>query len=182
MSYGKWLQGRYTPANPEKYVGDTTRITYRSSWERQLMMWLDNQPHILKWQSEEQEIPYWNPVAGRMARYILDFAFWANTADGVKKFMVEVKPKKETIEPTRGRSEADHTWSDRISTWLINKAKWTAAIEVAKQDGSQFIILTEDHIMPNHNAIKAYKHPKPKVKTNGNVSRRETVKKAKQRQ
>lgn len=182
MSYGKWHQGKFTPTNPEKYIGDVSRITYRSSWERVLMVYLDSTVEILKWQSEEQEIPYWNPVLGRMARYILDFAFWANTPEGVKKFMVEVKPKKETIEPKRGKSEPDHTWADRISTWLINKAKWTAAIELAKQDGSQFIILTEDHIMPNHNAIKAYKHPKPKVKTNGNVSRRETVKKAKQRQ
>lgn len=181
MAYGKWMQGKYKPIHPEKYVGDPTKITYRSSWERQLMLWLDDQPHILKWQSEEQEIPYWNPVLGRMARYILDFAFWANTPEGVKKFMIEVKPKSETSEPKRGRSEADHTWADRMSTWLVNKAKWQAAMALAEKDGSKFLILTEDQIMPNHNAIKAYKHPKPKVKKNGNVNSRTTVKKAQQR-
>lgn len=182
MSYGKWHQGKYQLINPKKYIGDPTNVVFRSSWERILMKFLDENENILKWQSEEQEIPYWSPVDSRMHRYILDFAFWSNTADGIKKFMVEVKPKKETVEPKRGPSESEYTFQERCKTWLINKAKWTAAIEVAKQDGSQFIILTEDHIMPNHNAIKAYKHPKPKVKTNGNVSRRETVKKAKQRQ
>lgn len=28
------LKGRYTIQNPEKYIGDTKNIIYRSSWEK----------------------------------------------------------------------------------------------------------------------------------------------------
>ena len=82
MAYGKWHQGRYRLMNPDKYVGDPDNITFRSSWERVMCKWLDETDHILKWQSEEQRIPYMSPIDGRRHDYVLDFAFWANTVTG----------------------------------------------------------------------------------------------------
>ena len=54
--------GRFTPRNPSKYVGDSTNIIYRSSWECRLMDWFDRNPDIVSWASEELIIPYKSPV------------------------------------------------------------------------------------------------------------------------
>lgn len=31
MSGIRWMQGKYKPQNPDKYIGDLTKITFRSS-------------------------------------------------------------------------------------------------------------------------------------------------------
>ncbi|AXF41527.1 head completion protein [Acinetobacter phage SH-Ab 15599] len=173
MAWGKFQQGKYGILHPEKYIGDHTNCVFRSSWERILMKWFDETPEILRWQSEEKEIPYWDPTSSKMRRYIIDFVFWSNTKDGLTKFLVEVKPKHETQPPKRGPKESEFTWQEKVKTWTINSAKWAAAKKVAEAEKAVFIILTEDHIMPNRNAIKPYRQPKkPKVKVNGNVSSR----------
>ena len=66
MAYGKWHQGKYKVLNPKKYIGDPDNVTFRSSWERILAKYLDENDLILRWQSEEQEIPYWSPLDSRM--------------------------------------------------------------------------------------------------------------------
>ena len=43
----KWAQGMYVPKNPEKYIGNN-KPRYRSSWELRIMMFLDENKHILK--------------------------------------------------------------------------------------------------------------------------------------
>lgn len=172
----KFVQGKFRPEFPEKYIGDVNKITFRSSWERIVMNFLDQQPTIIRWQSEEQQIPYRSPVDGRMHRYILDFSFWSNTPDGIKKFMVEVKPKKQVLKPSKTGSESDASFQERIKEWLINDAKWKAARIVAERDGSQFVILTEEQIMPSQNSIKAYQHPK-KAKKNVSTVKSRTSKK-----
>ena len=50
-------KGRYTPENPKKYIGDPSKIVYRSSWERRFMIYCDRNPLILSWASEELAIP-----------------------------------------------------------------------------------------------------------------------------
>jgi hypothetical protein len=42
----KWAQGQYTPKNPEKYIGKHIP-RYRSGWELRVMMFLDENKHIL---------------------------------------------------------------------------------------------------------------------------------------
>jgi len=49
MSY----KGKFRPKNPNKYKGNPSNIIYRSLLERRFMVYLDNNPSILKWQSEE---------------------------------------------------------------------------------------------------------------------------------
>ena len=68
----KWAQGQYTPKNPEKYIGKHIP-RYRSGWELRVMMFLDENKHILKWASEAIAIPYINPLTGKRANYIPDF-------------------------------------------------------------------------------------------------------------
>ena len=50
--------GTFRPKNPRKYAGDPNNIIYRSTWEARVMNWLDKNPNIITWASEEIAIPY----------------------------------------------------------------------------------------------------------------------------
>ena len=54
MSY----KGKFTPQNPEKYVGDITSIRWLSLWERGVMHWLDKNEYIKRWGSEIIKVKY----------------------------------------------------------------------------------------------------------------------------
>ena len=66
-------QGIFRPKNPQKYVGDYKNIIYRSSWECRVMDFLDRNPDIISWASEELIIPYKSPADGKWHRYFPDF-------------------------------------------------------------------------------------------------------------
>ena len=94
--------GKFTPKNPQKYVGDHTNIIYRSSWECKVMSWLDRNADVISWASEELIIPYVSPVDSRTHRYFPDFIVKVKSKDGKTKTMIiEVKPKKQTKEPEK---------------------------------------------------------------------------------
>ena len=88
-------QGRYTVSFPKKYKGDPNNVIYRSSWEYKFMKWCDLTPSIQEWGSEEIIIPYISPVDGKKHRYFPDFYVKINN----QKYLVEVKPLKQTKEP-----------------------------------------------------------------------------------
>ncbi len=69
------LKGKYKPIHPEKYKGDPRMIEYRSSWELNFMKWLDGNPNVIKWMSEEKAIWYYDPVAKKKRRYFLEECF-----------------------------------------------------------------------------------------------------------
>ena len=92
--------GLYKPVNPKKYRGNPTRIIYRSLWERKFMVFCDNNPSILEWGSEEVIIPYRCPTDGRVHRYYPDFYIKVREKSGkLTKYIIEVKPKKQTSPP-----------------------------------------------------------------------------------
>ena len=94
-------KGLFTPRNPQKYVGDYKNIIYRSSWECRVMTWLDKNPDIISWASEELVVPYISPADGQRHRYFPDFLVKVKTQDGkTKTMMLEVKPKKQAQAPT----------------------------------------------------------------------------------
>ena len=69
----KSYKGIYHPKKPEKYVGDVTKIVYRSLLERKFMLQCDSNPDIINWASEELAIRYYNPIDKRYHRYFPDF-------------------------------------------------------------------------------------------------------------
>ena len=87
---------KYIPVFPEKYSGDPTNIIMRSSWETRFATWCDKNPSILKWSSEETIVPYRCPTDNKIHRYFVDFKI--TTVNG-KTYIVEVKPKSQTIPP-----------------------------------------------------------------------------------
>jgi hypothetical protein len=138
--------GKYRPVNPKKYKGNPTNIIYRSLWERKFMIFCDNNPNILQWGSEECVIPYRSPLDGRVHRYYVDFYIKLQTKSGeIKKYLIEIKPKKQTIPPDPKKKQTK-VYKDKVLTYCKNKAKWEAAKEWCEDRRMQFLILTEDHL------------------------------------
>jgi hypothetical protein len=138
-------KGRFKPKNPQKYKGDANNIIYRSTWEIKVMNYLDENPNVIWWGSEELPIPYLSPVDKKKHRYFPDFIAKMRKADGtVMTYIIEVKPEKQTQPPTQKRKTK--TYLQEVITYEINKAKWYAAEEFCKDHGWQFQILTEKHL------------------------------------
>lgn len=142
----KYHQGIFTPKNANKYVGDSSNIVYRSGWEKKLFIWLDNNPSIIKWFSEELVIPYVSPVDGRVHRYFVDVGMEYKTNRGeIKRAIIEVKPYAQTKMPEQ-RKKTTQKYLTEVQTYAVNKSKWMAATEWAKQNGFDFVILTEKEL------------------------------------
>jgi hypothetical protein len=138
-------KGRFRPKNPQKYKGDANNIIYRSTWEIKVMNYLDENPNVIWWGSEELPIPYLSPVDRKKHRYFPDFIAKMRKADGtVMTYVIEVKPEKQTQPPTQKRKTK--TFLQEAITYEVNKAKWYAATEFCKDHGWQFLILTERHL------------------------------------
>ena len=138
--------GRFTPSNPQKYIGDYKNIIYRSSWECRVMNWLDKNPDIISWASEELTIPYISPKDGRWHRYFPDFLVKVRTKDGrLKTMLLEVKPKHQTQEPTP-QQRVTKKYINEVVNWGINQAKWKAAEEFCADRAWEFKVITEEHL------------------------------------
>ena len=143
MSY----KGRYIAKNPKKYRGDPQRIIYRSLWERKFMVYCDTNDSVIEWGSEEIIIPYLSPWDGRIHRYFPDFYIKIKQHNGsIKKFVIEVKPKKQCSPPTTQPKRKTKKWFNEVKTWGINEAKWKYATEWCNNNDMEFKILTEDHL------------------------------------
>ena len=134
-------QGKYRPSYPRKYKGDPSNIIYRSSWEYKFMKWCDYTRSVEEWGSEEIIIPYISPVDGKRHRYFPDFYVKSNG----KKFIVEVKPLRQTKEP-KTQKRVTKKYINEVVTWSVNNAKWKAATEFCKDYNMEFMIITEKEL------------------------------------
>jgi hypothetical protein len=142
MSY----KGKYKPSYPEKYKGDPTNIIYRSLWERKFMVYCDMKENVLEWSSEEKCIPYRSPVDGKVHRYFPDFIIKVKENDGtIKRYMIEIKPKKQTIPPAKPKRQTKRYISE-VYEYAKNQAKWKAAEEFCKDRLWEFKVFTEDDL------------------------------------
>jgi hypothetical protein len=138
--------GRFTPTNPQKYIGDYRNIIYRSSWECRVMDWLDRNDSVLSWASEELIVPYMSPVDNRWHRYFPDFLVKIKGKDGKQRtLMLEVKPKYQT-QPPKPQKRVTKKFINEVATWGVNEAKWKAANEFCLDRGWEFKVITEDHL------------------------------------
>ena len=110
------------------------------------MDWLDRNPSIITWASEELIIPYISPVDGRKHRYFPDFLVKVVNKEGqTKTLLLEIKPKRQTKEPVK-KKRVTKQYIQEVATWSVNQAKWKAADEYALDRGWEFKVLTEDHL------------------------------------
>jgi hypothetical protein len=142
-------KGRFVPRNPEKYKGNPTNIVYRSSWELKFMGYLDKNPNVLQWASEEVAIPYRSPLDNKWHRYFPDFIVRMRDADGktVVK-MIEIKPMSQSVHPEVRQKGQRITkkYLREVATYGINNAKWEAAKEFCADRNWEFVVLTEKNV------------------------------------
>jgi hypothetical protein len=132
----------FKPQNTKKYVGDCTKIVCRSLWERRVCKFLDETPEVIKWSFEEIVIPYTSPLDKKVHNYYPDFLVQFKNSSGIKSWMIEVKPKKQTF------LKENASKKEKI-TWIINTAKWEAAKKYCEINNMEFKILTEKEIFTN---------------------------------
>lgn len=145
LKNSKYVQGIFKPQNTSKYKGhDLPR--YLSSWELRLFRWCDTNPNVLEWGSESVVINYTSPIDQKPHRYIVDAVVKLKTATGVKKFLVEVKPYKQTVKPETVGGKHKKTLLYEQLTYIQNLAKWEAAKKWCKERGYEFTILTEKEL------------------------------------
>lgn len=141
------IKSRYKPEYPKKYKGDPNNIICRSSWERKFARWCDLNESVLEWGSEEFFIPYVSPIDNRVHRYFPDFIIKVRESTGeIKRYVIEVKPKKQTIPPTKTPKKKNKTWINEVKTYAVNEAKWKAAKEFCDDHMIEFKIITEENL------------------------------------
>ena len=142
-------KGRFVPKNPQKYKGDPTKIIYRSSWELRFMNYIDTNPNIIQWASEELFIPYRSPLDGKWHRYFPDFIIKMRDKNGkVTVKMIEIKPRSQSVPPTvkKNGSKPTKKYLREVATYGINMSKWEAAKEYCADHNWEFVVLTEKEI------------------------------------
>jgi len=144
-------QGIYQLSNPSKYSGPLTDggVLYRSSWESRVFYYMDHNLNVIEWASEELVIPYIFSLDGKPHRYYPDIVCKVNTKDGIKTFVIEIKPRKQTVEPTKPKNRSldrKKRYESEMFTYIKNKNKWEAAKQYCEKNGYEFKLFTEDVI------------------------------------
>ena len=140
----KWRQGIFTPKNQNKFIG--SKAVYRSGLELKFFRFCDDNPNVLEWASENIIVPYISPLDNRAHRYYVDNYIAIKEGSEVVKYLVEIKPSKQTKPPTTKYRKRQHLIYEQ-KQYVINQAKWKAAKEFCKKKGFTFIILTEKELI-----------------------------------
>jgi hypothetical protein len=120
----RFQQGYYKIKHKEKYLGDPAKVRYMSSWELSFFNFLDNNPNVIQWSSEEIPINYIKPTDGKVHKYFPDvFMCYKNKRGEIKWELIEIKPKQQTRAPKR---TSKHRLYEQL-TYAVNVAKWKAA-------------------------------------------------------
>lgn len=144
MAKHKYKQGIYRPINVSKFIGNTA--TYRSGLELRFFRFCDYNPNILKWASESIVVPYISPLDNKVHRYFVDNFIVVQEGKAIKKYLVEIKPYKQTIPPSTKYRKQEHLLYEQAA-WTVNQAKWLSAREYCSKHGFDFIILTEKELI-----------------------------------
>ena len=120
---------------------------FRSGWELKFFKWADCNENILKWGSENVIIPYLNPLDNKVHRYFVDnFIIFKDRNGDSNKFLIEIKPSKQTKRPVRSKNKKSSTMLYEQKTYVTNIAKWKAAKQWASKKGYKFLIVTEKEL------------------------------------
>jgi hypothetical protein len=135
--------GKFKPKNPKKYRGDSSAITYRSSWELRCMSHFDKTENVIWWSSEECIVPYRDPVSGKARRYFPDFVICVKQRDNtLKTIMIEIKPEYQKVGPTP-QSKKTKRYITEVYKYAVNQAKWKAAVNYCADRRWDFQVMTE---------------------------------------
>ena len=141
-----YVQRFYTPRNPDKYIGDKTKIIYRSSWERRIFIWADDNESVVQWSSEPFPIQYFDQSTNKIRRYFPDLFVKIRDKQGIiKNYLIEVKPEKQTKSPQKKRKKTA-TYLNEVATYQKNLSKWAQAEKFCESNDMIFKIITEKEL------------------------------------
>jgi len=140
--FSKYKQGIYKPSDNQKYKGHSNP-RYLSSWELKFFRWCDSNPSVIEWSSESVIIPYINPLDGKAHRYMVDNKIILREGAKITKYLIEIKPFKQTRKPTTHGNKKKSTMIYESVEYVRNQAKWNAAKKWCDKHGYKFQILTE---------------------------------------
>lgn len=141
----QYKQGLYKPTNTNKYTG-RGNPRYLSGWELKFFRWCDHNPNVVEWSSENVIIPYVNPLTGKTHKYMVDNRVVIKEGDKLVKYLIEIKPKKQTRRPTSHGNKKQSTMLYENIEYVRNRAKWAAAQKWCDKHGYKFQIVTEDEL------------------------------------
>lgn len=143
MSSKKYRQGIFTPKNKDKFIGTTA--TYRSGLELRFFRFCDDNNNVIKWGSENVVVPYFSPLDNKVHRYFIDNYVVIKEGDTIKKYLIEIKPSKQTMPPTAKYKKKEHLIYEQRQ-YIVNEAKWISAKQYCAKNGLKFLILTEKEL------------------------------------
>jgi len=170
LKRGQTLQGylheKWALRHPEKYIGDTRLIIFRSGWELEFCKWCDSSPSIIRWSSEPIRIPYYdrvskleeckkqgldpnNPKNWIIKYYNVDYWVEVNKGDEkTQKMFIEIKPSSKLKKPVPPSVNAtlkeQRRFNNDAKDYLLNEAKWAAAAAWAEKNNAKFYVFTEN--------------------------------------
>lgn len=150
----KYKQGFYELVNPQKYIGDPSKIIYRSSWEFRFCRYCDLSDNVVGWSSEPFSIPYISPIDNKEHKYWIDFFIRISRNNKEQNYIVEIKPEASLKKPTFSGTQTMKKlkiFNYEAKLFLVNTAKFLAAKRHAESIGYKFIIATEEFLFSNFN-------------------------------
>jgi hypothetical protein len=64
----------------------------------------------------------------------------------IKRYILEIKPKRQTIPPNPSPKKKTRTYLTEVKTYAKNEAKWRAAENFCKDNGLIFKLVTEEEL------------------------------------
>ena len=156
----KYQQGLFVPKNKDKVLILNAQggLWYRSSLERKVMTYFDNNDNIKKWSAENLKVPYKKTEYSNVTKmlettshnYYPDFYYELLKSDGtISRVVAEVKPHSETMQPKLPQNPTAKQLKNfeySLKMYNSNLSKWTYMIDYCKKKGFEFIIITEKHL------------------------------------
>lgn len=109
---------------------------------------MDKNNNVIRWSSENIVIPYFYEIDQKVHRYTPDvYAEIIDRSGNLKKYLIEIKPKKQTVEPKKPKNKnakALLRYSRALQEYIKNKNKWAAAIVFCRKGGMEFKLMTQD--------------------------------------
>jgi hypothetical protein len=140
----RFRQGFFKPKNPEKCLNK--ECVYRSGLELSFFQFCDNNPNVIQWGSENVVVEYFDSLQKKNRKYYVDNYVKIKEGNIVKKYLVEIKPFKQTQPPKEGKRRKKSSLLYEHVQWRNNCDKWAFAKAFAKKHGMEFLILTEKEI------------------------------------
>jgi len=148
----RYKQGLYLLQTPEKYLGDTRKIIYRSSWELAFCKFCDLNDKVRRWCAEGVVIPYQitNDIGIiETHRYYPDFYLEMvinGDLETYDRLIIEIKPKSATEAPPQPKKQTLkmlENYEYSLRTYKKNLHKWAFTKEWCARRNMKFIIITE---------------------------------------